>query len=128
MKLTKNYIVAITAIVVLAILMIGYRMSNPSSGTPQSAQAASVSLCTDCGQLKGTELCCQPGQSKCADCGLVKGSPGCCKIPKGAESASLCTECGHIKGTELCCMPYQTVCGKCGLIKGTAGCCKIPTK
>ncbi|MHC4132186.1 MAG: hypothetical protein ACYSSP_03870 [Planctomycetota bacterium] len=128
MKLTKNYMIALAAIAVLALLMIGYRVSNQGSGTPQSVEAASISLCMDCGQVKGAELCCQPDQTKCASCGLVKGSPGCCKIPKGAESVSLCNECGHIKSSELCCMPYQTICDKCGLVKGTAGCCKISTK
>jgi len=128
MKMTKNYIIAIAAVAVLALFMIVYSMSNPDSGAPQSAEAASVSLCVDCGQVKGAELCCQPDQPKCEDCGLVKDSPGCCKIPKGAESASLCTECGHIKGSELCCMPYQTICDKCKLVKGTSGCCKISTK
>ncbi len=39
-----------------------------------------VSVCTSCGQFKGTAECCQPGTAKCAGCGLDKGSPGCCKL------------------------------------------------
>ena len=39
-------------------------------------------LCTGCGQIKGTDLCCKADAEKCAGCGLAKGSPGCCKLPK----------------------------------------------
>ena len=37
-----------------------------------------TTLCPDCGQVKGSELCCVEGAELCPDCGKVKGSPGCC--------------------------------------------------
>jgi hypothetical protein len=47
---------------------------------PEGAKTAAI--CTGCGQIKGSELCCKPNQPTCPKCGLVKGSPGCCKIPE----------------------------------------------
>ena len=35
-------------------------------------------LCSKCGQIEGTDLCCQPDAVKCDKCGKDKGSPGCC--------------------------------------------------
>ena len=37
------------------------------------------SLCTKCGQIKGTDLCCRADAVKCDKCGKDKGSLGCCK-------------------------------------------------
>ncbi len=88
--------------------------------------ADTVELCLKCGQIKGSDLCCKPGQTLCTDCGLVKGSPGCCSIPEGATSAAICTKCGQIAGTDLCCKPDQPLCPKCGLVAGSPGCCKLP--
>ena len=88
----------------------------------------SVKLCTSCGQIKGSPLCCKPNQPKSSSCSLAKGSPSCGKTPKDATSATICTKCGQIKGSELCCKPNQTKCTKCGLVKGSPGCCKISKK
>jgi hypothetical protein len=97
-----------------------------SENKVSKSKSDSIALCVKCGQIKGSELCCKPGQTKCSGCGLTKGSPGCCKIPKGATSAVLCSHCGQIKGSESCCKPNQATCSKCGLVKGSPGCCKIP--
>ena len=53
-----------------------------------------IVLCGDCGQVKGTEACCQEGAAVCADCSWHKGSPACCKIEKPAaeESANTAAE------------------------------------
>ncbi len=53
-----------------------------------------IVLCGDCGQVKGTEACCQEGAAVCADCSWHKGSPACCKIEKPAaeDSASAAAE------------------------------------
>jgi hypothetical protein len=40
-----------------------------------------VAVCTLCGQIAGSDLCCKPDQVKCEKCGLTEGSPGCCKLP-----------------------------------------------
>ena len=115
--------------VALAILLVGAALAVVSckeSGSGTAQAAGSVELCTDCGQIKGGELCCKPDQPKCEGCGLSKGSLGCCNIPKDAESAAVCTGCGQIKGSELCCKPGQTKCEGCGLAKGSPGCCKLP--
>ena len=91
-----------------------------------SNKSDSIALCVKCGQIKGSELCCKPNQTKCGSCSLTKGSPGCCKIPKDATDAAICTHCGQIKGSDLCCKPDQATCSKCGLVKGSPGCCKLP--
>jgi hypothetical protein len=122
MKAREKCLVVATAVVLAGVVL--YVNGCKKSKT---AFAESVALCTDCGQIKGSDLCCKPGQTKCLGCGLVKGSPGCCKILKGAQAA-ICTKCGQIKGSDLCCKPNQAKCPKCGLVKGSPGCCKLPTK
>src|SRR4030042_6846224 len=95
MKTRKKYL-----IIVLALASVGmFLCVNGCKKSPPSAQAKSIELCTHCGQIKGSDLCCKPGQTKCPSCGLVKGSPGCCNIPEGAKTAAICTACGQIKGT-----------------------------
>ncbi|MFH1037639.1 MAG: hypothetical protein V1789_03085 [PVC group bacterium] len=51
-------------------------------GMPAVAAAAvdMKALCSKCGQVKGTELCCRAGAEKCPHCGLDMGSPGCCRL------------------------------------------------
>ena len=120
----RTFVVVMAAIGLAGIVLLGYGCKKSGEGTAMAAET--VELCTACGQIKGGDLCCKPGQDKCADCGLVKGSPGCCAIPEGAEKAAICTKCGQIAGTELCCKPGQTKCSMCGLVEGSPGCCKIP--
>ena len=109
------------ALVLLMVLPVGCKKST-STETKQS----DVALCTGCGQIKGSDMCCKEGMPKCDSCSLAKGSPGCCKIPKGAKTAALCGHCGQIKGSELCCKAGQEKCAKCDLAKGSPGCCKLP--
>ncbi len=127
MKTSKKILVIVSMVALVVFLQFanGCKESNYTSRKSAAAFATSVELCTDCGQIKGSELCCKPDQPKCSSCGLVKGSPGCCNIPAGAETAAICTKCGQIKGTELCCKPGQTKCSSCGLVEGSPGCCKI---
>ena len=70
----------------------------------EDSEANVAAICINCGQIKGSDLCCKPGQELCMMCGLVKGSPGCCLLPKGADTdVQLCTKCGFIKGSTDCC-------------------------
>lgn len=119
--------IVLLMVVVGAFLCAGGCSKSDKEG-PEAGQAvaASVQLCTVCGQIKGSDLCCKPDQTLCSKCGLVKGAPGCCKIPAGAQTAAICTKCGQIKGSDVCCQPNQTLCSKCGLVKGSPGCCKLP--
>lgn len=96
----------------------------------ETPEIAPVVLCKACGQIKGSDLCCKPGQKKCAGCGRTKGSPGCCRISKDAVGdIVLCPKCGEIKGTDKCCKSEgRTTCAKCGLLKGSPGCCKMPVQ
>lgn len=128
MNMRKKYlmIVAAMAVVVVFLGVNGCKKSDNTGAKSGAAFAASVELCTDCGQIKGSELCCKSDQTKCEGCGLAKGSPGCCKIPKDAETAAICTHCGQIKGSDMCCKPDQPECPDCGLVKGSPGCCKLP--
>jgi hypothetical protein len=70
----------------LALACLGLGMAGCQSSGTTTAEAevspGAVGLCTGCGQIKGSEQCCQPGQATCTKCGLAKGSPGCCKIDK----------------------------------------------
>ena len=106
----------------------GCKKSDTAVSKDEKSVDDSIQLCIQCGQIKGSALCCQPNQAKCPQCSLVKGSPGCCNIPKGAKTAAICAKCGQIKGNDLCCKPDQVKCPKCGLVKGSPGCCKISKK
>ena len=113
-------------LMVIAVTVASLDLCGCKKSSEEETVVESLQLCTDCGHIKGSDLCCQPDQPKCQSCGLVKGSPGCCKIPKDAETAAICTKCGQIKGSDLCCKPDQTKCPMCGLVKDSPGCCKLP--
>ena len=117
----------LTAIILAGIsfCVVGCEKKDTPSATGK-AYAASIALCTNCGQIKGSDLCCKPDAVKCDKCGLAKGSLGCCKIPKDAATAAICANCGQIAGSDLCCKPGAIKCGKCGLAKGSPGCCNLP--
>lgn len=101
--------------------------SGQTCGAGKTCGASVAKVCIKCGQLKGSDLCCKPGQKLCSACKLVKGSPGCCSLPKGANAdVKLCTKCGFIKGSADCCKTAgKKKCPSCGLVKGSPGCCKI---
>ena len=122
----RKYILILMIGLALACVTIFVQGCKKSNDGVSSNKSYSIALCVKCGQIKGTELCCKPNQTKCGSCGLAKGSPGCCNIPKDAATAVLCGHCGQIKGGELCCKPDQATCSKCDLVKGSPGCCKIP--
>lgn len=122
-KRTGKGVVVAVALLSVLLLSQGCKDSNTAQ-----AQTDSVALCTACGQIEGSDVCCAPDAAACAGCDLAKGSPGCCKIEKGAESAAICTKCGQIKGADVCCKPDQATCDKCNLVKGSPGCCKLPPK
>ena len=111
----KCLLVLMTTVLVGALLYCNGCKKTEAKGT--------VELCMKCGQIEGSEYCCQ---EECVMCGLDEGSPGCCNIPKDATTAALCTKCGQIKGSAVCCAPDQIKCAGCGLVKGSPGCCKIP--
>ena len=75
-------IVAILAVVVVVLGINGCKKSDNTGAKSGTVYAASVQLCTDCGQIKGKELSCNHDQVKCEGCSLAEGSPGCCKLPK----------------------------------------------
>ena len=86
MKTGKRQLVFLMVmILVLPLLVVnGCKKASDEDETAAAVTSAvdGVQLCSDCGQVKGSDLCCKPGQEKCSKCGLVKGSPGCCKMPK----------------------------------------------
>ena len=85
MKTGKKLLVFLM-IMVLALSLLAVNGCKKISDEDETAAVTSVvdsvQLCSHCGHVKGSDLCCKPGQEKCPKCGLVKGSPGCCKIPK----------------------------------------------
>jgi len=100
-------------------------MASAAEDISSNAKVDTVTLCGDCGQIKGAEVCCKKDAEACAGCELHKGSPGCCKIEKGKDVA-LCAKCGQVKGSDVCCKKDAEVCSKCSLHKGAPGCCKMP--
>ncbi len=118
-------------ILVLALGLAMPFLGGCGQGEDQSAvekeSQATPALCGNCGQLKGSDSCCQDGAETCSGCQLAKGSPGCCKITKG-EDVALCSGCGQIKGSDVCCADTAEKCDKCDLAKGSPGCCKIAKK
>ncbi|MCH8824299.1 MAG: hypothetical protein IH984_12440 [Planctomycetes bacterium] len=127
-KALKTGIFLVCSLALIGILQVGCASTEKATTQPDAqVSPGALSLCTACGQFKGTDVCCQADQAQCAGCGLAKGSPGCCRIDKGStESVAVCLSCGHIKGDASCCKPDQMRCASCGLVKGSAGCCKIP--
>ncbi|MHC4122135.1 MAG: hypothetical protein ACYSSI_01065 [Planctomycetota bacterium] len=126
MKASKKCLMIVMAMALVGTVLYVNGCKKKSDSETKEAASGSVPLCLQCGQIKGSTLCCKPNQTKCSGCSLVKGSPGCCKIPKDAKTAAICTKCGQIEGTALCCKPNQTKCSGCGLVKASPGCCKIP--
>jgi hypothetical protein len=99
--------------------------SDQSTGGA-AAMGARAEICTGCGQIKGSEMCCVPGQRTCAGCGLAKGSPGCCRVEKGSSRTyAICGDCGQLAGSAQCCAPGATHCAACGLVAGSPGCCRL---
>jgi hypothetical protein len=72
---------AVVIMVGVSFCIIGCEKKDTPAATDQ-AYESNVALCTNCGQIAGSDLCCKPGAIKCDKCGLTKGSPGCCKLPK----------------------------------------------
>ena len=80
-------------------------------------------LCTNCGEMKGSEKCCKPAM-KCDKCGMHKGAPGCCKMEKGEKMDKTCGMCGEMKGSEKCSKP-EMKCEKGGMDKEASSCNKM---
>ena len=112
------------AAVVPAALLAGCGLMKKCCGGPDK-KAGTCVLCCKCGQVKGSDKCCQAGAAKCAKCGLDKGSPGCCRLAGAKADVCLCTYCGEIKGSDKCCKPGAMKCDKCGLNMKSPGCCRI---
>ena len=117
---------------VVGIFALGCEKKEESAPAPDSTSpaigkttSASVSLCSMCGEVKGTPKCCAPDAAKCA-CGKNKGAPACCKeLDFSKGDVQLCTKCGEVKGSANCCAPGAEKCSQCSLNKGSVGCCKI---
>ena len=82
-----RYITLLLIVSLLAVGLVGGCGSASDSKAPSNAaevskdsDANAAAICIKCGQIKGSDLCCKPGQELCSKCGLVKGAPGCCKI------------------------------------------------
>jgi hypothetical protein len=122
-------------IVMAMIVSLGIGVSITSNaqccGAKKAVKAANtVTVCTGCGEIKGSGKCCKKNIAKCSKCNLHKGSIGCCKhlkAAKGEKAVKLCAKCGEQKGTEKCCKKDAKKCG-CGMIKGSPACCKLPKK
>ena len=103
--------------------------NKPADAPPEGTTnvSADVSLCGECGQVKGSEACCAEGAETCEGCQFCKGSPACCKASKddvADGSITLCGKCGQVKGSDTCCKEDAEVCEKCKLHKGSPGCCQ----
>ncbi len=121
---TGTKVIGVLAMLVLCSTLLV--MSGCKDDTNVAKAGEPVALCADCGQIKGSDVCCAADAEACTACGLAKDSPGCCVMEKGDADVALCTDCGQIAGSDLCCKPDQTKCEKCDLTAGSPGCCKLP--
>ena len=113
--------VRITVLLLAGLLAVGVGGCQSSEDAEsQGKKSTKTLLCAKCGQIKGSDLCCKPGQDICSKCDLVKGSPGCCVLPKETtQDVELCSKCGFIKGSDQCCkIDGKEICTKCDLVKG----------
>lgn len=85
--------------------------------------AAHHHVCTKCGEVEGTAICCVEGVTKCSHCKLDAGSPGCCNADVVAgKEVHVCGKCGDIAAASHKCNVTDK-CAACGLQKGSALCC-----
>lgn len=85
--------------------------------------AAHYHVCTKCGEVEGTAVCCVEGVEKCSHCKLDAGSPGCCNADvRAGKEVDLCVKCGVIAAAAHKC-DVTDKCAACGLQKGSALCC-----
>ncbi len=114
----KRIVLPVVLLAAIGMIAVGCNMTPAPKPT-----GAAKTLCGGCGQVKGSDVCCEKGAEKCDGCKLAKGSPGCCKITPGTN-APLCAGCGQIKGSDVCCKEGADKCTKCDKAKGSPGCCK----
>ena len=121
----KMLMVAMVSLLGIACLTTGCKKQDPAGQATVSADTqGQMILCAKCGQLKGSDKCCQPDAEKCPVCGLAKGSPACCKgIDFSKGDVKLCPQCGEIAGSPKCCVQAVEKCSHCGMNKGAPGCC-----
>ena len=68
--------------IVLALALVGLLLYSYGCGQ-SDAQGGDTELCVKCGQIKGSDLCCKPDQTKCDKCagqrfaGLLQHSQRC---------------------------------------------------
>ncbi len=80
MKHLKNVtqVLILSLILSSAVLCSNNAYACSSCGcTPKHSHQPTEKLC-GCGEVKGSENCCNPDAAKCGSCGKIKGSPGCC--------------------------------------------------
>ena len=58
-------------------------LSNEQGSVTSKSETVAVGsdivFCGQCGQIKGTSVCCSKEAARCS-CGAIKGSPGCCLL------------------------------------------------
>ena len=84
MKGSKKFLMVLVAVAMFGMILWvnGCKKEESTSNMSVPTMNGNVELCSKCGQIKGSDLCCKAGQEKCPKCGLAKGSPGCCKLPE----------------------------------------------
>jgi hypothetical protein len=84
----KKIVIGLVALSLLALGSVAFAQCGAGAGKTV-AQAVSTATCPKCGEIAGSEKCCQEGAEICAGCGLHKGSPGClakcAAAPKAGE-------------------------------------------
>ena len=94
--------------------------------TPELKEVVDVIvLCGQCGQIKGSGVCCVKDAKVCGY-GTHSGSSACCKISLTGEDAVLCNHCGQVKGSgDVCCVDEAEKCPKCKKVLDSPGFCVI---
>ncbi|MCA9196915.1 MAG: hypothetical protein KDA87_05225 [Planctomycetales bacterium] len=91
--------------------------------TTAEVSATSTILCGTCGEVKGSDACCDDSVASC-DCGFHKGSALCCKHVEN-NGQDVCADCGQTVDGAHTCSTDAEKCAECGLVKDSAGCCKL---
>lgn len=102
--------------------------NTTSAAMPGSDATVPVAAyCSACGEIDGSEKCCQDSVEKCDKCSRHKGSPLCCVDLGAGVEGKICAKCGEVAGGEKCCKEGAEICTKCKLHKGSPLCCKLTT-
>ena len=107
----KIRILMITVLLMLFSITVAQAQEKPVKEDKNAMTFTQEILCAKCGEVKGSEKCCQPeGRTVCDACGKFVESPGCCQTIKAkkAEMKDMkmkSSDCGKKTKSDCCGKP-----------------------